>query len=281
MLYPGDERNSILWLPGRFDRHSFGTLAAVGFLAYYVIVMWHEIVGHGSAMYLLGARHFVLTSTSIDSGDLQFDDQKLTLGDRLVFMAGPIANVVLGLLVYPLFRFASRRNANLALRLFLSLLTAVNLFIGFVSPLYSGIFGVGDFTDAIASLPHHGLLRALELAVGAVFCAGIVRFFAASFAGFPENLWRLSLIPYFSAALVFCVAGLRIPNGTRDMIISVIPAALLGQSILLFITPMARKLRQKAPLQKAIPASPTAIVLALVFVAMILLTAPGVRFTMP
>jgi hypothetical protein len=107
-------------------------------------------------------------------------------------MAGPFANVVLGLVLYPLFRFATRRNASPALRLFLWLLTAVNLFIGFVSPFCSGVFGVGDFSDAILSLPHHPLLRALELFIGALFCIGIVRFFAASFAGFPESLLRVT-----------------------------------------------------------------------------------------
>jgi hypothetical protein len=53
-------------LPGNrepSDRHSVWTLSALGFLSYYVTVMWHEVVGHGSMMYLIGARHFILTST--------------------------------------------------------------------------------------------------------------------------------------------------------------------------------------------------------------------------
>ena len=263
------------------DKHSFWTLAAVGFLAYYVTVMWHEVVGHGSVMYLIGARHFILTSTSIDTSDLQAAAQSVTLGDRLVSMAGSVSNVVLGILLYPLFRVLCRKNASLTLRLFLWLLMAVGLFIGFIYPVYSGVFGVGDWSDAIESLPHHALLRVLGVVIGTLFCIGVVRFFAMRFADFPENLWRLSLIPYFSAALVFCLAGLRIPGGGRLMIISAIPAALIGQSILLFVTPIARRLRVQAPPRKAIPTSPTAILIALAFVVIILLTAPGVRFTLP
>jgi hypothetical protein len=266
-----------------FHRHSIWTLAALGFLAYYITVMWHEIVGHGTVMYLIGARHFILTSTSIDSGDLNWDSAayKISWADRLVFMAGAFANVILGALTYPLFRFLSSRGASLMLRYFLWLLSAVNVFIGFLAVAYSGWFGMTDWADTIAGLPHHALLRVLEAVIGTSLCIGAVRFFAASFAEFPENLWLLSLVPYVSASLIFCVAGLRIPDGGKLMVVSVIPAALIGQSILVFIAPVARRLRAQAPLRKAIATSPSAIVIALAFVVVILLTAPGVRFTLP
>jgi hypothetical protein len=262
-------------------KHSLWTLAAVGFLAYYVTVMLHELVGHGSMMYLIGARHFILTSTSIDTSDLHFDPNKVTLGSRLVSIAGALSNIMFGMLLYPLFRFLTRRNASLGLRLFLWLLIAVGIFIGFVYPVYSGIFGVADWSDAIAFMPHHALLRVLEVVIGTLCCIGTVRFFAVSFAEFPEDLLRLALIPYVSAALVFCTAGLRLSDGGQLMIVSVIPAALIGQSILLFVTPIARRLRVRPPTQKVIPTSPTAILIALVFVVIILITAPGVRFTIP
>jgi hypothetical protein len=65
-------------------RHSIWTLAAIGFLAYYITVMWHEIIGHGSMMYLFGVRHFVLTSTSIDALDHPANTQDGTFGGRLI-----------------------------------------------------------------------------------------------------------------------------------------------------------------------------------------------------
>jgi uncharacterized protein YggT (Ycf19 family) len=65
------------------------------------------------------------------------------------------------------------------------------------------------------------------------------------------------------------------------MIISVIPAALLGQAILVFITPVARSLRAVAPPPQAIRTSPMVILIAAAFVVIIFLTAPGVRFTLP
>jgi hypothetical protein len=265
----------------RSREHSVSTLAALGFLAYYITVMWHEVLGHGSVMYMIGVRHFILTSTSMFSPELQFAPGRITLGGRLVLLAGPFSNTVLGLLLYPLFRRLTRDKANLTLRYFLWLLTALNFFLGFAYMFYSGVFGVADFAGAIMSLPHHALLRVGEVVVSTVLCAATVRFFAVSFAEFSENLWRLALVPYVSAALVFCAAGLRNPAGIHIMLISVVPAALTGQAILVFVTPLARRLRVAAPRPRAIPSSPLAIAVALVFVVIVFLTAPGVRFTLP
>jgi hypothetical protein len=259
-------------------RHSIWTLSAIGFLAYYITVMWHEIIGHGALMYLFGARHFLLTSTSIDALDLPPNAQDGTLAGRLILLDGAISNVVLGVVLYFVFRILTRRNANLTCRFFLWLLAALNVFIGFIYPFYSGTFGVADWSDAIVGLPHHALLRILETAGGAVLSAGTVVFFARSFARFPESLWRLSLVPFCAAAIVFCLAGLRIPNGAELMVISVIPAALLGQSILVFVTPLARILRTETPPAEMIPASPVALIVGFVFVIAILVTATGVRF---
>lgn len=261
--------------------HSIWTLAAAGFLAYYITVMWHEIFGHGTAGYLLGARHFILTSTSMFSPDLPISTQRITLGGRFVAFAGPLANAIIGVVIYPIFRIATRRNANLTLRYFLWLVAALNFFLGFMYMVFSGIFGVGDYAAVIAFLPLHALLRTLEVLIGALLCVATVRFFAPSFGDFSENLWRLSLIPYVSATLVFCLTGLRIPNSAHFMLIAVIPASLMGQAILVFITPVARRLRVAAPRPEAIRTSPLMIAIALVFVVVVYLTAPGVKFTLP
>jgi hypothetical protein len=262
-------------------QHNPWTLAALGFLAYYITVMWHEIAGHGLALYLVGAHHFILTSTSMTSPDFELLTQRISPSARFVSVAGVLANFVLGSALFPLYRFVSRRNAGLTICFFIWLLTALNFYLGFVYPLFSGIFGVADFANAIESLPNHALLRVLEVAFGVLLCTATVRIFAAIFAEFAENRWRLALIPYVAASLVFCAAGLRIPNGAQLMLISVMPAALMGQSILLFVTPIARRLQTTMPKPRLIALSPTAILVALVFVVLIFYTAPGVHFTVP
>jgi hypothetical protein len=261
-------------------RHSIWTLSAMGFLAYYITVMWHELIGHGSLMYLFGVRSFVLTSTSIsmDALILPARAQNGTVGGRLIAMNGAISNVILGVALYFVFRILTRSNAKLMWRVFFWLLAALNVFIGFIYPFYSGVFGVGDWSDAIVGLPHHALLRVLEAVSGAILGAGTVIFFAKSFARFPESLWRLSLVPFFAATVVFCLAGLGIPNGAELMVISVIPAALLGQSILVFVTPVARRLRSQTPPAEVIATSPAALIVGFVFVIAIFVTSTGLYF---
>jgi hypothetical protein len=229
--------------------HSIWTLSAIGCLVYYITVMWHEIIGHGSMMYLFGVRSFVLNSTNISNDGLLLPAraQNGTVGGRLIAMNGAISNVILRVALYYVFRIVTRSNANLTWRVFLWLLAALNVFIGFIYPFYSGISGVADWSETIAGLPHHAFLRVLEVVGGAILSAGTVVFFARSFARFPESLWRLSLVPFCASAVVFCLAGLRIPNGAELMVISDIPAALLGQSILVVVTPVARMFRSEAP----------------------------------
>ena len=267
---------------GRDDlsRHNVWTLAAVGFLAYYVTVMWHEVLGHGSVMYLFGERHFVLTSTSMFSQNVHSAGEQVSLSRRLIVLGGPFSNTILGFALYPVFRSLTRSHASLTVRYLLWLLTALNFFLGFAYMVFSGLFGVGDFAVAIAFLPYQALLRVLEVLVGTGLCVATVRFFAVSFAEFPEDLWRLALVPYISATLVSCLAGLRNPAGAYIMMASVVPAALMGQGVLPFVTPLARRLRVAMPRPEAIPLSPAAILIALVCVVVIFLTAPGVRFTL-
>lgn len=91
-------------------RHSIWTLSAIGFLAYYITVMWHEIIGHGSMMYFFGVRHFMLNSTNISNDGLVLPAraQNGTVGGRLIAMNGAVSNVILGVALYSVFRILTR-----------------------------------------------------------------------------------------------------------------------------------------------------------------------------
>ena len=262
-------------------RHSVPTLAAIGFLAYYVVLMCHEVLGHGVAFRMLGAHHFVLTSTSMDSSDTLPALAPGTLGYRFICAAGSLSTILLGILLYPLLILAMGKRANITLRIFLWLVVAVGIFHGFCYIIYSGLAGVGDWKEVIAFWPHQTLLRVLEVVFGTLICIGVVRFFAALFSTFPENLTLLALVPYASATFIFCLAGLRIPNGRYLMLISVLPASLMGQAILVFVAPVARRLRKESAPEEVVPTSATALFFAALFIVIILLTAPGIHFMMP
>ena len=259
--------------------HNILTLAAVGFLAYYVVGMWHELLGHGLALCLYGARHFVLTSTSLGSTDRLVS--RSSAAPRVIEAAGSLSTIVFGIGLYPLVYRTFRDRANPVLRLFLWLVAAIGIFHGFSYIAFSGVANVGDWKEVIAHWPHQELLRTLEIVFGVAVCAWEVSFFAKLFGEFSESLSRLALVPYFSGTVGFCLAGLRLPHAAYYFAISVIPASLIGQGILVFVAPVARRAHVVSIEKSVIPFSASALVLAVIFLGLLLLTAPGVHFTLP
>ena len=261
------------------SNHNIFTLAAVGFIAYYVVGMWHELLGHGLALYLYGARHFVLTSTSLDSTDGILPSS--ATASRVVAAAGSLSTILLGIALYPLVSRTFRDRANPVLRLFLWLVAAIGIFHGFSYVAFSGVANVGDWQVVINGWPHQGLLRTLEIVFGVAICAWEVRFFARFFGEFSESLSRLALVPYFSGTIGFCLAGLRLPHAAYFFAISVIPASLIGQGILVFVAPVARRSNIGTSEKDIIPFCAGTLVLAAILLGILLLTAPGVHFTVP
>ena len=65
------------------------------------------------------------------SPDFHLTADSITLGRRFIFLNGPLSNAALGLVLYQVYRYCTRRKATLTLRYFLWLLTALNFFLGF------------------------------------------------------------------------------------------------------------------------------------------------------
>jgi hypothetical protein len=265
----------------RRPKHNLTTLAAVGFLAYYTVVMCHEVAGHGLAAYLFGARHFVLTSTSIDITDHPWALASRETPNRIVSSAGPLATLLLSLLMFPFLRSAFQHNKAISLRLYLWLVCAVGAFHAFAYMIYSGLTGIGDWQDVISHLPHQQLMRATEVVVGTLVCAGIVRFLAGSFAQFSGSLVKLAVVPYFASTVGFCLAGLRLPDTMHLMLTATIPSSLMGQAILPLIPPFAGRHRAVTPSLESVPFSPTILVVSIIFLVIDILQAPGVPFALP
>jgi hypothetical protein len=262
--------------------HNVFTLAALGFLSYYLALMWHELVGHGLAAYLFGAHQMVLTSTSLDP-DPNNNLPQLADGQwrsRVFYAAGTLVDILLGAALYPVLRFAVRRKWGPAARLFLWLTVTNSLFAAFLYPAYSGIFGFGDFIGIIYGWPHQALLRASETILGLLACYWAVQFLGKMFSTFPESRLRLALIPYAASTIVFCLVGLRLHHAAHFMLVSVIPASLLGQLPLPLSVWIARRHSMNAPLPGIVPLNLLVILLALAFTVIVWFTAPGVQFTL-
>lgn len=182
--------------------------------------------------------------------------------------------------LYPLVYRAFRDRTNLVLRLFLWPVAAIGIFYGFSYTAFSGVANVGGWKGVIAQWPHQGFLRTGELVFGVPACAWEVRFFAKLFGEFSESLTR-ALVPYFSGTIGFCLAGLRLPHAAYYFAISVIPASLIGQGILVFVAPVARRSSIGTNQKDVIPFSAGAFGFGSNCLGVLFLTAPGVHFTLP
>jgi hypothetical protein len=264
--------------------HSTVALAAFGFIAYYLTVMWHEIVGHGAMMVAFGARHLVLTSNSMDSNDPVISTLFSTdAAERLVAINGSVANVALGAALYPLLSWLERRDASIEWRFFAWLMIAVNLFFGASYVAFSGVSGVGDWADAIYRWPAQWTWRWIEVIAGVVLCVAVTRLMATRLRAFPGGLARLTLVPYISASILYSVASLSDPN-PRTMIIATLPAAFIGQGVLLFAPLFAHRGRSglpfEQPAQQVIQVYGAVLVLAMACIVLLVYTAPGIKITL-
>jgi hypothetical protein len=95
---------------------NIGTIAAIGLLAYASSDIAHHVFGHGVACLVLGGRIIALTSVFVNC----------SLTGAAIDLAGPFANLIVGLIALLAMRFTIR--ASPAVRLLCILAAAFNLF---------------------------------------------------------------------------------------------------------------------------------------------------------
>jgi hypothetical protein len=206
------------------------TISAISVIAAILTNLLHEGVGHGLTALLTGAKSGVLTTVAWSSA---FDSHPVEAG-------GTLANLAAALLCWLFLR--STQNAAMPLRYFILIACAFNLFTGTGYFFFSGVTNFGDWAAVIAGLHPHWLWRALLVVVGvssyyaAVLLVGIglVRYVGVA-RDQQKRLRQLTIMPYFSAVLLACVAGLLNPFGIQLLWQSALPATAGGQSGLLWL----------------------------------------------
>ncbi|MFP5211465.1 MAG: hypothetical protein ACLGRW_19440 [Acidobacteriota bacterium] len=205
-------------------RHSKATIVSMAVVASGLASLLHEGLGHGVTAWLRGDIVTELTS-----------NQLVALhADRLVDAGGTLADLLAG----AVFLIASRRSGNRAnTRYFLWLLAALTLLPGAGYFLFSGIAGVGDWSDFIAGWPHQRALRIGMSLFGAALCVLVVRLLAVAVRPFTAERRAYNTVgrlPYGAACTFMCVAGAFDPFGIRLLLLSTVPAAFGGSSGLLW-----------------------------------------------
>lgn len=206
------------------------TVCAISLLSAMLADVLHEGLGHGALALLTGTQSGLLTTVAWSSA---FDS-------KLVAAGGTLANLAAGIVFWLALRSAKR--ASVQLRLFLLTSAAFNLLAGTGYFFFSGVTNFGDWAVVIAELPAHWLWRTLLVIVGMaayyisilVVGIGLVRYVGVPRAE-QRRLRKLTLIPYFSAALLLAAGGLLNPIGIQLVWQSALPGAAGAHSGLLWL----------------------------------------------
>ena len=214
--------------------HDAPTVAAIAVVAYCLANVVHEGLGHGGACLLQGCRPQSLNAIFFD-----YDETSATAaGHRWIAAGGGIANLLAAALALAALR--GTRAPGPRLHYFLWLFAAVNLLTAFGYLLFSGIGGIGDWTQVVRGLQPQALYRgALAIAGAALYFWLAPRLLAPQLAPFlaagpsvAASMWRVVRMPYLVGGCTFVVAGLLNPYGMQLVLISAAAASFGGTSLL-------------------------------------------------
>ncbi len=207
------------------------TVASIAALAYMLGNVLHEGLGHGGACLLSGGRPLVLSSVHFEC----------SADTRLVTAGGTLVNQLAGALFFILGRLVSPEYPRL--KFFVWLTMAVNLFAGTGYFLFSGIGGIGDWSDFIRGLGPQVPLRVVLTALGVITYAGAawvnlmeLRPFIGSDQQRYSRASRMLTVAYFTGGILMCVAGAFNPKGAILILISAAASTFGGTSGLLWST---------------------------------------------
>lgn len=145
------------------------TLIAIAILAWGVVNVSHEIVGHAGAAVLLGIPvRAVSTTTAAIAGD-----QLTSIGAyRTIMAAGTVMNLVGGAAALLLLRV--QRQAKSATRYFLWLFATFSFIIATMNLVSVMFIGAGDWTEFTRELEPRVLWKAIIIGVGVILTVGIL-----------------------------------------------------------------------------------------------------------
>ncbi len=207
------------------------TIISVALIAYMLMTVLHEGVGHGIACLATGGQIILLNTVSVDC----------SADNRLVIAAGSIMNLIAAAIFFALGRMTSRTAPEWKFLFWLSM--TINLFTpaGYIA--FSGIGGFGDWALFIRGLPAQWAWRIGMIAAGVAAYLAIARFGAMELRpliGSDKDLGysraiELTRPPYFAGGILSCVAGALNPQGWILVALSAAAATFGGTSGLLWM----------------------------------------------
>jgi hypothetical protein len=199
-------------------RDDFWTVVAIAAVACMLQSVLHEGLGHGGVAYLSGA-HFITLSTVAEDADVD---------SRWILAAGTLVNLAAGAVFWMLLRW---KRYTPAVRFFLVIAMAGNLFTGTGYFLFSGIANFGDWASVIRGLQPQWAWRVGLVALGVVSYYAAMLLVKVELKAFrrrdmPRRIRGLAWTPYFTEGVVATLGGLMNPAGLFYVIASAIPATM-------------------------------------------------------
>lgn len=250
------------------EPHDKRTIISMAVVASAAATLLHEGVGHGVVAWMRGDIPTELTSNHLSS----------LRPDRWVDAGGTLVNLLAGTVALLASRYADNRSN---LRYFCWILAALNLLPGAGYFFFSGIMGIGDWSDVIRGAPHQIPLRIVMAGFGAGLYLLVVRQLAVAvhpFCPSRPDYNTVGRLPYYAACIFSCAAGALDPLGLKLFLISTAPAAFGGSSGLMW----ADALLPRNPAERTLRINRQAgwWIAAVVFgLAYILILGPGIELT--
>lgn len=196
------------------------TVIAISALACVLQDVLHEGLGHGVTAWLSGARRLAISTVALQSD----------IATRWISANGTLVNLLFGAIFWLLLLRPQRYRP--AMRYFLVLAMAGNLFTGTGYFLFSGVFNFGDWAAVIQGFEPHWMWQLGLVLVGLASYYASMLVVAAKlkpFRGQHEVSRRLRVLcwtPYFTDGILAGLGGLLNPLGLFYVIASALPSTL-------------------------------------------------------
>jgi len=179
------------------------TIIAIAVIAYAVLYISHEIVGHCGMAVVVGTKCKVISSTNIPLAAMVTNSKY-----NVIVIGGSLANFIAAFVCFAVLR--RWKTTKPATRYFLWLTMSVNLFLASTYIAVAPIIQYGDSYILIRDLPNELLLRILVASLGAIMCWFSIRLARdelGKLIGFGGRAgqtvaWKLVVPAYIAGGLV-------------------------------------------------------------------------------
>ena len=139
------------------------TLVAISTMAWILVNVSHEIIGHAGSAVLLG---IAVRAVSTTTASIEWDQVTSIGAYRTIMAAGTIMNMMGGVAALILLRF--QKQADSAIRYFLWLFATFSFIIVAMNLVSVMLIDAGDWTEVTRELEPRGLWKAIIIGVGVV-----------------------------------------------------------------------------------------------------------------